>query len=307
MNTIPLITAVVVNHNYGRYLGECLDSVLEQSYPSMEIIVVDDGSTDNSLEILQSYKDRTLLIQQENRGVSAARNVGLAKSKGEWIAFLDSDDAWRPEKLQKQSNYFTQPTVGMVFCGIEFTDDSGRCLGSARPSNTGNFLSQLVTFTSPPIGGSAAVIRSECLRNLGGFDEQLSTAADLDMWIRIAARYEICAVSAPLVKYRCHSTSMHLNVRLFESDNHRLLTNVFSNPSFASVHHLRRQSLGRFHMILAGSYSQQGGWGRAVRCALKGLLYSPHELTHLLGMPLRALRRLITRCSRYFRSVGYCK
>ena len=297
MKATPLITVVIVNYNYGRYLGKCLDSVFAQTYRNIEVIVVDDGSTDNSLEVLQPYSERILLVQQGNKGVSAARNVGLAKSRGQWIAFLDSDDTWRPEKLQEQSNYFQDPAVGMVFCGLEFTDDSGRRLGYTRPLLSGDFLLQLVTFTSPAIGGgSTAIVRSECLRRLGVFDEQLSTAADLDMWVRIAAQYEIRAVPAPLVKYRCHSTSMHLKVPLFEHDNYRLLTNVFSNPSFARVHNLRRQSFGKFYMILAGSYFQQTNWGRSIYCAFKALSYWPLELTHLLGFPVRVLRRLITRC-----------
>ena len=140
MNTAPLITVIVVNYNYGRYLGECIDSVLAQTYPNIEVIVVDDGSTDNSLSILQPYGERILIIQQENKGVSAARNAGLLKSKGQWIAFLDSDDAWRPEKLQEQSTYLQDPAVGMVFCGVEYTDDSGCCLGYIGQSSSAIFF-----------------------------------------------------------------------------------------------------------------------------------------------------------------------
>jgi len=295
MNNLPLITVIVVNYNYSRYLGGCIDSVLSQTYPNIEIIVVDDGSTDDSLGFLQRYAERVRIIQQENKGVSAARNAGLPESRGKWIAFLDSDDAWQPEKLQEQSKYLLDPAVGMVFCGVEYTDDSGECLGYTRPVPASDILPQLVTFAPlATAGGSTALVRTDCLRDLGGFDEQLSTAADLDMWIRIAAQYKIHALTAPLVKYRRHSASMSLNVELFEHDNHRLLTKVFSNPSCARIYHLKQQSFGRFYMILAGSYFQRGNWIRAIQAASKALSYRPQELTHLLGFPLRALRRLIT-------------
>jgi len=295
MKNLPLITVIVVNYNYGRYLGECIDSVFAQTYPNIEIIVVDDGSTDNSLGVLQRYGERVLIIQQENRGVSAARNVGLFKSRGQWIAFLDSDDVWQPEKLQEQFKYLQDSAVAMVFCGVEYRDDSGGCLGYARPVPASDILPQLVTFAPLTIaGGSTAVVRADCLLDVGGFDEKLSTAADLDMWTRIAAQYEIRALTAPLVKCRRHSASMSLNVALFEHDNYRVLTKVFSNPSCARIYHLRRKSFGRFYMILAGSYIQQGNWRRAIQCASKALSYRPQELTHVLGFPLRALRRFAT-------------
>jgi glycosyltransferase involved in cell wall biosynthesis len=295
MNAPPLITVIVVNYNYGRYLGECIDSVITQTYSNIEVIVVDDGSTDNSLDVLKPYRGKLLILQQENKGVSAARNAGFVASRGEWIAFLDSDDVWRREKLQQQSTYIQDSAVGMVFCGVEYTDDSGQYLGYTHPLLASDVLPQLVTFTSPTIaGGSTAVVKRECLCNLGGFDEKLSTAADLDMWTRIAAKYEIRALTAPLVKCRRHSRSMQLNVALFENDNYRFLTKVFSDPSCARIHHLRRQSFGRFYMILAGSYFKQRNWSGAIQCAAKALSYRPQELLHLLGFPIRALRRLLT-------------
>src|SRR5205823_4850509 len=158
-----------VNYNYSRYLGECIESVLAQTYPNMEVIVVDDGSTDDSLSVLQPYRQRVRIIRQRNKGVSAARNAGISAGSGQWIAFLDSDDIWRPEKLQQQSSLLQDPTVGMVFCGVEYIDESGRCLGHSRPDLTGDFFSQLLTFTSPTISGSTALVRSECLHKLGGF------------------------------------------------------------------------------------------------------------------------------------------
>jgi len=295
MNNFPLISVIVVNYNYERYLGECVDSVLAQTYPNMEVTIVDDGSTDRSLSVLEPYRKRVRIIQQKNKGVSNARNAGIFESRGQWIAFLDSDDAWRPEKLQEQSRYFQDSAISMVFCGVEYVDDSGQSLGYTFPEVATDVLPQLVTFAPLTIaGGSTAVVRADCLRDLGGFDDSLSTAADLDMWTRIAALYKIRAVTAPLVKCRRHSRSMSLNVTLFERDNYRLLTKAFSNPSCARIRHLRRQSFGRLYMILAGSYFQQRQWRRAIYSASKALLWWPLELTHLLRLPFRSLHRLAT-------------
>ena len=134
MTSSPLVSVVIVNYNYGRYLGDCIDSVLAQTYPSVEIIVVDDGSTDESLMVLKAYHDRVRIVHQQNHGVSHARNAGIWTSEGQWVAFLDSDDLWMPEKLQEQSHCFQDPSVGMVFCGLEHIDESGSRLGYTQPA-----------------------------------------------------------------------------------------------------------------------------------------------------------------------------
>jgi glycosyltransferase involved in cell wall biosynthesis len=259
----------------------------------METIVVDDGSADNSLAVLRSYSNRLAVISQDNKGPSAARNVGIARSTGEWIAFLDADDLWVPEKIQEQSEYFHYDSVGVIFCGLEYIDESGIGRGYSHPTFAEDPLCQLVTFTNPTIGGgSTAVVRANCLRRLGGFDEMLFHAEDLDLWIRVAAEYGVRTVPAPLVKYRKHSGSLSLNVRMFEDNNLRMVRKLLSNPRCARVHYLRRKALGKLHMILAGSYFYNGDLRRAACSAFKAVLYRPLEMGHICGFPVRTLRRL---------------
>jgi glycosyltransferase involved in cell wall biosynthesis len=291
---LRLVSAVIINHNYGRYLGECIDSVLAQTYRGIETIVVDDGSTDNSLEVLQSYSNRIAVVSQSNKGPSAARNAGIARSTGEWIAFLDSDDLWLPEKIRCQSEYFYDDSVGIIFCGLEYIDEFGIVIGYSDPTLAKDPLRQLATFTYPAIGGgSTAAVRGDCLRRLRGFDETLFCGEDLDLWIRVAADYEVRTIPAALVKYRRHFGSRSRDVRIFEDNNARMLNKVFSNPRCARVHHLRRPALGKLYMILAGSYYHDGNLRKAAWCALKAILYWPLEIGRLCEFPIRTLRRLM--------------
>jgi glycosyltransferase involved in cell wall biosynthesis len=292
MKSPPLVSVVIVNHNYGRYLGECIDSVLAQSYSNIEVIAVDDGSTDESLAILKTYAKCISVVRQENKGVSAARNAGIRRSNGDWIAFLDSDDTWHPEKLQAQSRYFQDRSAGLIACGMEQTDEDGVSFGDICSELPEDILPLLTTFTSPPLAvGSAGVASAECLREVGGFDEMLSISADLDLLVRVSAQHRICSVDAPLLRYRRHAGSMSSKACLFERDGRRVLAKLFSNPACARVHHLRGQSFGRFHMAVAGSYYQAGDWTRAVSHACKALCYRPSCATHLLGLPIRSLQR----------------
>jgi glycosyltransferase involved in cell wall biosynthesis len=292
MSHLPLISVVIANYNYARYLKECVESALTQTYPAVELIVVDDGSTDDSHSVLQRYGERITVVRQENKGVAAARNVGISRSKGEWVAFLDSDDSWSREKLQEQSKCFGDPSVGMVFCGLQHIDDSGACLGYTRPVLAGDLLPKLVTFTTSSIGGGSSVVaRAEVLRALGGFDKRLTIAADLDMWIRISAQQRVMAITSPLVKCRRHAGSMGSNVGRFESENDLVLIKAFANPECSRVFHLRRRSFGKLYMIIAGSYFHHGDARKAARYVMKSLLHRPSQISYVLGLPVRALRR----------------
>ena len=288
----PLVSVIIPNYNYGRFLAQAIDSVLAQSYPRVELLVVDDGSTDGSRGIEPRYGRRLRWITQPRHGVSAARNRGVAESRGELVAFLDADDAWHPEKLARQVARLDRPAVGMVCCGLQHIDEAGRALGQSVPTQRGRLLREiaLLRWAYAP-GGSAALVRRTSLERAGVFDEQLSTSADWDLWRRIACRDEIEICPEPLVSYRVHAGSMHRNLEVFERDMLRAFAKMFADPAAAAIHGVRRQSYGRLYLTFAGSYLRAGRWDRSLLYACRSVLAWPPSAAALGAFPFRRLRR----------------
>ena len=288
----PLVSVIIPNFNYGRFLRAAIDSVLAQSYRNTEVIVVDDGSTDESIDVLRCYGSRLRVVQQANRGVSAARNRGISESAGELVAFLDADDAWYPEKLALQVRQLASSEAGLVYCGVEYVDDEGRLLGQNITGNEGWILKSMVLLQPTALGlGSTSVVRRTCLDRVGGFDEVLSTSADWDLARRLACQYKIEKLAAVLVRYRFHAANMHRRVDLMERDMLLALDKTFSDPAAASVHSLRRRSYASLYRMLSGSYLHAGESLKALLCIARGAALWPPSLCYAAGMPWRRLRR----------------
>jgi len=294
MESSPLVSVVIPNYNYGRYLAQAIESVLGQSYPNVEVLVVDDGSMDDSSAVLQRYAHRVRWFQQQRQGVSAARNCGIRESRGEFIAFLDADDVWHPQKLARQMAQITHPAIGLVCCGLQCIDTEGRLLGISVAGRSGNVLKEIALLRWPgaPGLGSTAVIRKACFDRIGMFDVELSTSADWDLWRRLSCHYDTAMVHESLVSYRVHHVSMHRNVDLFKCDMLRAFTRMFADPDAAEIHPLRRQCYGHLYLVLSGSYFHAGQWGKSLAYALRSLLIWPPSLLYLLTFPIRRLRHL---------------
>ncbi|MBI3825234.1 MAG: glycosyltransferase [Candidatus Rokubacteria bacterium] len=296
MPETPLVSVVISNYNYARFLGEAVESVLKQTYRHREIIVVDDGSTDDSPAVVRRFGDAIQYHRQPNQGVSTARNFGARASHGELIAFLDSDDAWLPEKLKRQIPLFAKRDVGMVYAGLRYVDASGRPLGMRTSGRTGRVLREIALLRGPgvPASGSSAVVRRRCFEQLGGFDPDLSTGADWDLWRRIACHWEIDLIREPLVLYRLHGRGMHRNLDVFEYDKMVAFAKMFADPAATEVHRLRRRCYGNLYMTLSGSHYQAGNVRQAVRFALRAISTWPPAGGYLLAFPLRHLRRRLS-------------
>ncbi|MBI3402913.1 MAG: glycosyltransferase [Acidobacteria bacterium] len=294
----PLVSVVVPNHNCERFLAAALDSVLGQSYTNREIIVVDDGSTDESLEILKRYVDRAgparlQVVTQANQGVSAARNAGIARSRGELVAFLDADDLWHPDKLAKQVPLFANPAVGLVYCAVEYVDERLRPLGTNFTGRRGRVLREIAMLRGTVVlaGGSTAVVRRECFDKAGRFDPEMSTAADWDMWRRIACYWEVDVVREPLMQYRMRPASMHRNVKVFEHDMLHGFAQMFADPAAGEVQPLRRRAYANLYLMLSGSHLEAGNTGQAIAYAFRSIAASPASLAYIAALPWRRLRR----------------
>jgi glycosyltransferase involved in cell wall biosynthesis len=291
----PLVSIVITNYNCGRFVADAIDTALQQSYPHTEIIVVDDGSTDDSLRVLEGYRDRLRMVAQRNQGVSGARNRGIRESRGDLVAFFDGDDLWHREKLARQVPLFANDAVGLVYCGVEYIDEDGRSLGTNTKGRRGRVLRDIALLRDTVVlaGGSTAVVRRRLFEQAGGFDTELSTAADWDMWRRVACYAEIDVAREPLVKYRLRSGSMHRNPRVFEHDMLRGFARMFADPAAAGVHALRRRGYAKLYLMLAGSFLEAGDATKATSYACRAVASWPPSVAYIAALPWRRVRRLL--------------
>jgi len=219
----PLVSVVVPAYNCAAFIGETLDSVYRQTYSNWEVIVIDDGSTDETRAVLAPHIGRIRYFHQENRGTAAARNAGVRQARGELIAFLDHDDVWLPEKLELQ----VQVIQGSLECGLVFTDGktftadgirresviSSRLDGWIDAHRTedllvakGNIVRNLL-FWNEIASASSVMVRRECFERAGGFDEGIAIADDYDLWLRIAREHAVALIRRSLYMWRWHDGS----------------------------------------------------------------------------------------------------
>lgn len=289
-----LVSVVVSNYNYARFLPAALDSVLAQTHRELDVVVVDDGSTDESLAVLARYGGRIRVLRQENAGVSAARNAGIAASRGGAVAFLDSDDVWDHGKIAAQVVRLADERVGLVYCGIEYIDAQGASLGRDVEGLEGSILVPHGLLRAKTVRtGSSALVRRECFDTRGCFDVKLSTSADWDMWRRIATSYDVAIVRRPLLKYRVHGAQMHRRLDVFERDMLRAVGRMFDDPAAVAIRPHRRLCYANLYATLCGSYLYQRAWSKTASFALKSLAQRPDVLiAQALSAPLRRARRL---------------
>lgn len=195
----PLISVIIPTYNRGWIIKEAIVSVLAQDYLNFELIVVDDGSTDNTHDILDSYHNNFLVLRQNNKGVSSARNRGLAAASGHFIAFLDSDDTWLPQKLSRQVDFF-QSNPDALICQTEeiWIRNNVRVNPKKRHKKPSGMIfepSLSLCLVSP----SAVMIKKNLFEEVGLFDETLPACEDYDLWLRISCRHPVHLIDTPLI------------------------------------------------------------------------------------------------------------
>lgn len=224
----PLISVVVPMYNVAKYINTCLDSILAQSFAQFEIICVDDGCTDNTVDIVQSYQDsRIRLVRQQNKGLAAARNTGINASHGSYIAFLDSDDFWHSDKLELHFKHLcNDPSIGVSYSASAFVDEQGVAMGIGQNPKINNITQQHILCRNPIGNGSAPVIRRLALaqiafeQTINGetriayFDETLRQSEDIECWLRMALNtsWKFEGIAKPLTFYRVNSGGLSANL-----------------------------------------------------------------------------------------------
>lgn len=211
----PLVSVVIATYNMSDYLPLAIKSALAQTYENIEVLVVDDGSTDGTAEVVQPLlaDPRLKYRMQENSGQAVAKNHGIRESKGQYVAFLDADDLWVPDKLEQQMPLFHgSAAVGVVYSRLAYIDENGKELRIADNELFRGRVSGPMLIRNF-IGFSTSVVRRECLDRLGGFDEAIRMGIDYDLWLRISTEYEFDFVERPLLYYREWSGQMSNNCK----------------------------------------------------------------------------------------------
>jgi glycosyltransferase involved in cell wall biosynthesis len=207
-----MVSVIIPAFNSEKYISQAIESVLNQTYQNFELIIVNDGSTDRTEEIIQNYLNGHLYIYQKNKGVAAARNTGISASKGEYIAFLDSDDIWLPKKLELQVHYLTMHLdTDLVYADYSTFNDRGileenLTLARQLPRPCGYIFHTLLFKCF--FQTSTVMIRRNVLDKVGMFDEQFFVGEDYDLWLRISAEHRIGYLPEVVAKYRQHSPSI---------------------------------------------------------------------------------------------------
>lgn len=218
------ISVILPVYNVERYIAEAIQSVLNQTYTNFELLVIDDESPDRSIEICRTFQDpRIKIIHQKNRGLAGARNTGIRHATGDYLAFLDSDDAWLPEKLEKHLAHLeANPQVGVSFSRSGFMDETGQPTGYYQMPKLTGITPEYLLCRNPIGNGSAPVIRREVMSEIGFsdtaevhyFDETFRQSEDIECWLRIAilTDWEIEGLPEALTLYRVNAGGLSASI-----------------------------------------------------------------------------------------------
>src|SRR5947199_6807155 len=250
-DSAPLVSVVMPAYNVAWCIGRAIDSVRVQGYRARELIVVNDGSTDGTRALLESYGGAIKVIDQANRGMSAARNAGIRKARGTYVAFLDADDWWLPEKLSQQVELMqSRPEIGFCSTTARVEDGDGRLLNIWRcPSGSTEILATVFAQNAAIAGGCSAVMaRRDLLNRVGGFDESLGGFEDPDLWMRLAAASGYACIDETLAVILRREKSVSRNLDAMRAAT---LRSLHKNRTL-----LPPQLRGRFwRNCLAGAYT----------------------------------------------------
>ena len=278
MTDVPLVSVVMPAFNVDWCVRRAVDSVLAQNFRARELIVVNDGSTDDTRGVLASYGNAIRVINQENRGMSAARNAGIRAARGALVGFLDADDCWLPEKLARQVELLQRrPEIGFCSTSARIENPGGEFLNLWQCRNAGTDVLQALFAENAAIAGgcSAVVVRKALLDQVGLFDERLRGFEDPDLWIRLAAVTGYACIDEALVVVMRRENSVSRNLH----EMRKAALNSMSKNRPLLPAHLRgqfwRKCLASVYTDYAKGAYRAGRVGAAIADTLRALLLSP--------------------------------
>ncbi|HBQ97955.1 MULTISPECIES: glycosyltransferase family 2 protein [unclassified Roseofilum] len=220
MTQTPKISVVIPVYNGEETIKETIQSILNQTFEDFEIVVINDGSNDSTLEIISTFKDRRLnVFSSENSGLSAARNRGITNAKGEYISFIDADDMWTEHKLEEQLKALQSNSwASVAYSWTNFVNENGKFLRSGcRINANGDVFLQLLRINFIQ-SGSNLLVKTKALARVGNFDESLDAVEDWDMWLRLAESYQFVCVPLPQILYRVSSSSTSMSSQVLKME-----------------------------------------------------------------------------------------
>ena len=284
------VSVIIPTNNRAEFLRSAIESAVNQTFKDIEIIVADDKSKDHTLEVVKSFNDRRVkyILNNGNEGPSAARNTAILASAGEYLAFLDDDDEWLPDKLQKQVKLLdhSKPNICGVYSNRLFIEKTTGKIISDNPGTErlkGNLLNQLVI--KSPIHTSTAVIRKRCLYEIGLFEETISYMEDWDLWVRLSMHWDFEYISEPLAKINIHGYS-HLSQNL---EGQTAAKEIILERCL-HIFKRNKKSWSEIYINLGAQYCQLKKMNKGRKNIIKGIILYPfskiayfHLFSSLLG------------------------
>ena len=290
----PLVSVVVPAYNARRTVRATIASIEAQTVEDIEIVLVDDGSTDDTASVAAASGARGLrVITQANAGHAAARNTGIAAARGKYIAFLDADDLWFPQKLERQLAVIRRgPDVRAVQSGAARVDEDLNVLWVEACRVSQDPLWDTLRFRNMPALMSTLLVEKTLLEDVGGFDASLVILQDWDLAIRLAERGQFHSLPEVLAAYRFYPHSQSGSLDIHIEPGFRVLEKVFTDPNLPPAVRARRRAVyGRFYAMLSGGAVRVGRYRDAVSWGVRALLQDPRVVTYIMAFPARRLRR----------------
>ena len=269
---MSLVSVIIPTYNRARFLGAAIKSVLAQSFKDLEIIVVDDCSSEDTEAVIKRFPDAALryLRHAERRGGAAARNTGITESSGEFVAFLDDDDEWYPEKLARQMEILqaAPAEVGGVYTGYFIVDRAtSQIRGQIVPTDRGDLSEKLLAGNC--VGSTSSMLmRRSCFEKSGLFDERLTSFQDYDLWIRAARKYHFECIREPMLKYFVHADKIWTNSNALIRGLELMLSKYGHAPAF-------RRKCATYYLSLGVHYCEAKQFDSGRKALLRSARLNP--------------------------------